>query len=128
MVQDWLTYLSTLSLIYSEHEWFKTELPTYLFPAGSDVDASIIDTEVIQDVCEVIYTYSSKIRINEWKDEYEFNGHFILLPERPNEAPLLKNIDRIWTHDLSVGLWVHAESPPGLLYAESNGIDYCNDL
>ncbi|ESO00920.1 hypothetical protein HELRODRAFT_82669 [Helobdella robusta] len=35
-----------------EHEWFKQQLPAYLFPTGSDVDASIIDTEVIQEVCE----------------------------------------------------------------------------
>lgn len=35
-----------------EDEWFKDDLPTYLFPTGSDVDASIIDTEVIQEVCE----------------------------------------------------------------------------
>lgn len=41
-----------------EHEWFKQSLPSYLFPTGTDVDASIIDTEVIQEVCE-------KCRVNE---------------------------------------------------------------
>jgi 5'-AMP-activated protein kinase catalytic alpha subunit len=41
-----------------EHEWFKIDLPSYLFPVGSDVDASIIDTEVIQAVC-------SKCRVTE---------------------------------------------------------------
>jgi len=34
-----------------EHDWFKVDLASYLFPAGTDVDASIIDTEVIQEVC-----------------------------------------------------------------------------
>lgn len=38
-----------------EHDWFKTDLPAYLFPQSSDVDASIIDTEVIQEVCEVYF-------------------------------------------------------------------------
>ena len=44
-----------LLLLYQsrEHEWFKQSLPSYLFPTGTDVDASIIDTEVIQEVCEV---------------------------------------------------------------------------
>jgi len=36
-------------------EWFKIDLPEYLFPVTSDVDASIIDTDVIREVCEVQY-------------------------------------------------------------------------
>jgi len=36
-------------------DWFKIDLPEYLFPATSDVDASIIDTDVIREVCEVWY-------------------------------------------------------------------------
>ena len=36
------------------HDWFKTDLPEYLFPPGGDVDASIVDTEAIHEVCEVI--------------------------------------------------------------------------
>jgi len=35
-----------------EHEWFQVDLPEYLFPAASDVDASIVDTEAIKEVCE----------------------------------------------------------------------------
>ncbi|ELU05209.1 hypothetical protein CAPTEDRAFT_227168 [Capitella teleta] len=35
-----------------EHEWFKAELPEYLFPAQADVDASIVDTDAIREVCE----------------------------------------------------------------------------
>jgi len=38
-------------------EWFKIDLPEYLFPATSDVDASIIDTDVIREVCEVRQTW-----------------------------------------------------------------------
>jgi 5'-AMP-activated protein kinase catalytic alpha subunit len=44
-----------------EHEWFKVDLPAYLFPAGSDVDASIIDTEVIQEVCEKCRVTESEV-------------------------------------------------------------------
>lgn len=39
--------------LYRQCEWFKYDLPEYLFPATSDVDASIIDTDVIREVCEV---------------------------------------------------------------------------
>jgi len=43
-------------------EWFKIDLPEYLFPATSDVDASIIDTDVIREVCEVHCTmYSTNV-------------------------------------------------------------------
>jgi hypothetical protein len=38
---------------FSEHEWFKIDLPEYLFPSASDVDASVVDTDAIREVCEV---------------------------------------------------------------------------
>lgn len=44
---------------YREHDWFKIDLPEYLFPPGGDVDASIVDTEAIHEVCEVIGSNSS---------------------------------------------------------------------
>jgi len=39
----------------SEHDWFKIDLPEYLFPSASDVDASVVDTDAIREVCEVLY-------------------------------------------------------------------------
>jgi len=39
--------------ICSEHDWFKIDLPEYLFPSASDVDASVVDTDAIREVCEV---------------------------------------------------------------------------
>ena len=35
------------------HDWFKKELPEYLFPSPNDQDASIIDIEAVREVCEV---------------------------------------------------------------------------
>ena len=35
-----------------EHEWFKVELPEYLFPKD-DFDSSIVDQDAIKEVCEV---------------------------------------------------------------------------
>lgn len=45
--------LLMLFIIFSEHEWFKIDLPEYLFPSASDVDASVVDTDAIREVCEV---------------------------------------------------------------------------
>ena len=39
--------------VCSEHDWFKVDLPEYLFPSASDVDASVVDTDAIREVCEV---------------------------------------------------------------------------
>src|SRR5690242_16680583 len=35
-----------------DHEWFKKELPLYLFPAETEQDASIIDMEAVGELCE----------------------------------------------------------------------------
>ncbi|XP_064604147.1 5'-AMP-activated protein kinase catalytic subunit alpha-2-like isoform X2 [Liolophura sinensis] len=34
-----------------EHPWFKIDLPDYLFPSPNDQDATIIDVDVVQEVC-----------------------------------------------------------------------------
>ncbi|XP_054161536.1 5'-AMP-activated protein kinase catalytic subunit alpha-2-like [Oppia nitens] len=34
------------------HEWFKKDLPVYLFPSPNDSDASIIDMDAVAEVCE----------------------------------------------------------------------------
>ncbi|KAL8597835.1 protein kinase, AMP-activated, alpha 2 catalytic subunit [Nucella lapillus] len=35
-----------------EHEWFKKDLPEYLFPSPHDQDASIVDLDVVREICE----------------------------------------------------------------------------
>jgi len=42
-----------MSGLCREHDWFKIDLPEYLFPSASDVDASVVDTDAIREVCEV---------------------------------------------------------------------------
>ncbi|XP_022647478.1 5'-AMP-activated protein kinase catalytic subunit alpha-2-like isoform X2 [Varroa destructor] len=34
------------------HDWFKRELPAYLFPPPNETDASIVDIDAVQVVCE----------------------------------------------------------------------------
>lgn len=36
----------------SEHDWFKQDLPGYLFPEDPSYDATVLDEEAIKEVCE----------------------------------------------------------------------------
>ncbi|XP_021351298.1 5'-AMP-activated protein kinase catalytic subunit alpha-2-like isoform X2 [Mizuhopecten yessoensis] len=35
-----------------EHDWFKDDVPNYLFPSDNDQDASIVDYDVVREICE----------------------------------------------------------------------------
>lgn len=35
------------------HEWFKKDLPAYLFPSPTGSDASFIDMDAVNEICEV---------------------------------------------------------------------------
>lgn len=45
-----MKYLNLHSV--SEHEWFKQDLPGYLFPEDPSYDATVLDEEAIKEVCE----------------------------------------------------------------------------
>lgn len=36
-----------------EHEWFKINLPDYLFPKPSQENLNIVDMEAVFEICEV---------------------------------------------------------------------------
>lgn len=38
---------------FSDHEWFKKDLPSYLFPPISEQEASIVDMEAVKELCDV---------------------------------------------------------------------------
>ena len=38
---------------FREDPWFQTDLPEYLFPSSQDQDASIINLEIVKEICEV---------------------------------------------------------------------------
>ena len=40
------------SLSVREHEWFKQDLPCYLFPEDPSYDSSVLDEEAVREVCE----------------------------------------------------------------------------
>lgn len=35
-----------------EHEWFRQDLPCYLFPEDPSYDATVVDEEAVKEVCE----------------------------------------------------------------------------
>jgi 5'-AMP-activated protein kinase catalytic alpha subunit len=66
--------------LFRNHEWFRINLPAYLFPPVSEGDASIIDVEAIRDVSHVS---SFNIR------HFNFNFQRFNVPEEDVTAALL---------------------------------------
>lgn len=53
---DFLVSKLLFSIIFSSqrnHEWFKKDLPAYLFPSPTASDGSFIDIDAVNEVCEV---------------------------------------------------------------------------
>ncbi|XP_073449995.1 5'-AMP-activated protein kinase catalytic subunit alpha-2 [Aquarana catesbeiana] len=44
-----------------EHEWFKQDLPSYLFPEDPNYDANVIDDEAVKEVCEKFECTESEV-------------------------------------------------------------------
>nr|XP_058908844.1 5'-AMP-activated protein kinase catalytic subunit alpha-2 isoform X3 [Kogia breviceps] len=44
-----------------EHEWFKQDLPGYLFPEDPSYDANVIDDEAVKEVCEKFECTESEV-------------------------------------------------------------------
>lgn len=44
-----------------EHEWFKKDLPGYLFPEDPSYDATVLDEEAVREVCEKFECTESEV-------------------------------------------------------------------
>ncbi|CAF96035.1 unnamed protein product [Tetraodon nigroviridis] len=44
-----------------EHEWFKRDLPGYLFPEDPSYDATVVDEEAVREVCEKFECMESEV-------------------------------------------------------------------
>lgn len=58
--------LKCLSLLMSlcsvrEHEWFKQDLPGYLFPEDPSYDSTVLDEEAVREVCEKFECTDSEV-------------------------------------------------------------------
>uniref|UniRef100_A0AC35TYW1 Non-specific serine/threonine protein kinase n=1 Tax=Rhabditophanes sp. KR3021 TaxID=114890 RepID=A0AC35TYW1_9BILA len=45
-------YFLFILLFYSNYDWFKKDLPPYLFPLISEHESSIVDIDIVKEVCE----------------------------------------------------------------------------
>uniref|UniRef100_A0A8C5KV37 Acetyl-CoA carboxylase kinase n=1 Tax=Jaculus jaculus TaxID=51337 RepID=A0A8C5KV37_JACJA len=52
-----------------EHEWFKQDLPTYLFPEDPSYDASVIDDEAVREVCEKFECTEAEVMTSLYSDD-----------------------------------------------------------
>ncbi|CAF1457437.1 unnamed protein product [Adineta steineri] len=74
-----------------EHEWFKVNLPDYLFPKTCEEGTNIIDLDAIQEVCEKFGISDSEVQeallINDRHDQLVIAYHLIIDNKRIwNEA------------------------------------------
>ena len=44
-----------------EHEWFKQDLPGYLFPEDPSYDSTILDEEAVREVCDKFESTESEV-------------------------------------------------------------------
>ncbi|CAF1341967.1 unnamed protein product [Adineta steineri] len=74
-----------------EHDWFKVNLPDYLFPKTCEESTNIIDLDAIQEVCEKFNVTESEVQdalmINDPHDQLGIAYHLIIDNKRIwNEA------------------------------------------
>ncbi|UJR24797.1 hypothetical protein I4U23_006172 [Adineta vaga] len=74
-----------------EHEWFKVNLPDYLFPKTCEESTNIIDLDAIQEVCEKFGVTEAEVQdallINDRHDQLVIAYHLIIDNKRIwNEA------------------------------------------
>lgn len=89
-----------------EHDWFKVNLPDYLFPKPSQENLNIIDIEAVLEICEKFSvdenTVQRSLAIADPHDQYVIAYHLIIDNRRITEAQ-----NRVQINDFFV-----ASSPP----------------
>lgn len=65
-----------------DHDWFQKDLPTYLFPSPQDQDASIVEMDVIREICEKFgvteYEVQRALLSNDPHDQLNIAYHLIV--------------------------------------------------
>nr|AFP95931.1 truncated protein kinase AMP-activated alpha-catalytic subunit-like protein variant 1 [Crassostrea gigas] len=65
-----------------DHDWFQKDLPTYLFPSPQDQDASIVEVDVIREICEKFgvteYEVQRALLSNDPHDQLNIAYHLIV--------------------------------------------------
>lgn len=58
-----------------EHEWFKQDLPGYLFPEDPSYDATVLDEEAVREVCEKFECTESEVVSSLYSGDPQVQGH-----------------------------------------------------
>lgn len=66
LVLQWRIIISSLNWVIilssvREHEWFKQDLPGYLFPEDPSYDTTVLDEEAVREVCEKFECTESEV-------------------------------------------------------------------
>lgn len=73
-----------------EHDWFKQDLPDYLFPKPSQENLNIIDLEAVNEICEKFSvdeaTVQKSLKQADPHDQYVIAYHLIIDNKRIHEA------------------------------------------
>ncbi|XP_056017244.1 5'-AMP-activated protein kinase catalytic subunit alpha-2-like isoform X21 [Ostrea edulis] len=99
-----------------EHDWFQKELPGYLFPSPQDQDASIVEMDVIREICEKFgvteYEVQRALLSNDPHDQLNIAYHLIVDNRRlAGEGDLGESATGTFT-DVELQEFYLASSPP----------------
>lgn len=82
-----------------EHEWFKINLPDYLFPKPSTENINIVDIEAVLEICEKFSVDESSVQDAlleaDPHDEYVIAYHLIIDNKRITEGKYLENTIKV---------------------------------
>ncbi|XP_065923790.1 5'-AMP-activated protein kinase catalytic subunit alpha-2 isoform X10 [Magallana gigas] len=95
-----------------DHDWFQKDLPTYLFPSPQDQDASIVEMDVIREICEKFgvteYEVQRALLSNDPHDQLNIAYHLIVDNRRlAGEEPTISTFT-----DVELQEFYLASSPP----------------
>ena len=80
-----------------EHEWFRVNLPDYLFPKPSNENLNIVDVDAVIEICEKFsideQTVQRALSQGDPHDEYVIAYHLIIDNRRISEAQKRVQID-----------------------------------
>lgn len=62
-----------------EHEWFKQDLPGYLFPEDPSYDATVLDEEAVREVCEKFECTESEVVTSLYSGDPQVLIDFVLV-------------------------------------------------
>ncbi|GFX48367.1 5'-AMP-activated protein kinase catalytic subunit alpha-2 [Trichonephila clavipes] len=110
-----------------EHDWFKKDLPAYLFPASNDQDTSLINTSALMEVCEKLSVTEREVHSallsSDPHDQLAIAYHLILDNKRiEDETSKLEKNNFYWASSPPPTAGSSDISSPGKSHPERIGV------